>query len=136
MGRQPPFNTVVGAVNDAANRIDSVPIMDLHGLAPVDVVGSAGLLVHRRVFEAMPPPWFEAGSLLRHGLGEDWWFCLKAKKLGFQTWVDTALPMGHTTTVTLWPHQRADGTGGVQIDLDNQYKLVVDHTRDAQLVAA
>lgn len=63
------------------------------GLMSVDGVGAGCLMVHRRVYEAMEPPWFKF-----EGSGEDLYFCRKAKALGFKIALDTSLHLGHIGT--------------------------------------
>ena len=132
LGRQAPFPTVMGMVDEAAKTVRPVFIHDCvdKGLLPVDVVGSAGLLVRKRVFETLVDPWFEAGCLTRTGLGEDWYFCWKARRAGFQTWVDTTVPLGHITQMTVWPHL-ANGTSGARIELgEPRHSIVVQHVME------
>ncbi len=63
--------------------------------AELVVVPSTGMgctLIRRAVLEAMPAPWFEH---TKPGWGEDWVFCEKAKALGYDIHVDTAVLPGH-----------------------------------------
>jgi hypothetical protein len=53
------------------------------------------MLVRRRVIEAMSYPYFEHTI---PGTGEDSMFCRKARKLGFKTYLDPDLCVGHMTT--------------------------------------
>jgi len=65
-------------------------------LIPVDMVGTGFVLIKREVFEKVPPPWFQCYD--KGNAQEDIYFCLKAKKCGFQPFVDTGLNMGHIAT--------------------------------------
>jgi GT2 family glycosyltransferase len=62
------------------------------GLRKVDWVGTGCMLIRRKVLEAMQPPYME---FLAPGLGEDVFFCRKARQLGFGVYVDTAHCVGH-----------------------------------------
>lgn len=70
-------------------------------LLDVDLVGAGCLLIHRRVLERMPPPWFvwELGRsdlpADRQHLSEDFSFCRRAKEHGFQICVDTSIRCEH-----------------------------------------
>jgi hypothetical protein len=69
-------------------------------LFPADYVGAGCLLIHRTVLEKMPSPWFEWWSDRKdlpkgEQLSEDFAFCHKAKKLGFQAYVDTRVECLH-----------------------------------------
>jgi hypothetical protein len=62
----------------------------------VTAVGSAGLLVKREVYEKVPYPWFETYYNEEKRLTSvDIDFCNKARKAGFDIYVDPALEMGH-----------------------------------------
>lgn len=71
------------------------------GLCEVDATGCHCLLVHRSVFEAIksdhPYRWFREDEWSPGGpvVGEDIWFCLKARELGYPIYVDTRLEAGH-----------------------------------------
>lgn len=62
-------------------------------LIEVDRTGSHCLLVHRCVYEAIEPPWFER---VRHtGEGSDFDFHAKAQAAGYKTYVDRSVIAGH-----------------------------------------
>lgn len=56
-----------------------------------DAVGFGAVLIKRRVLEAMPPNMFLSSS----PIGEDIEFCDKARKLGFEVWMDSRVKLGH-----------------------------------------
>lgn len=66
------------------------------GLLECDGVPCGCLLVHRRVFEAIPEPWFECAPGKR--FGEDFDFCRKVQKAGFKIYVDPSVVCGHIET--------------------------------------
>lgn len=93
--RTKPFRTVACYQDD---------ILDLRGCPPeglveVEATGSAGMLIRRRVIEAVEPPWFELGN----GVSEDIAFCRKARAAGATIYVDLAVRMGHIATATITP---------------------------------
>jgi hypothetical protein len=69
-------------------------------LVDADMVGAGALLVHRRVFERVPRPWFE-WLLDRPEVpegqkcSEDFAFCRKAKQHGFAVKVDVSVACRH-----------------------------------------
>jgi len=70
---------------------------------PDVVVGGAGLLIERQVFEKLEPPWFQF-LYDKRGLlncGEDFFFCDRAHKAGFQIWADCDIPQIHWTTLPI-----------------------------------
>lgn len=72
-------------------------------LLEVDLVGAGCLLIHRRVLEAMPRPWFEweigksepAIPRGRGAMSEDFTFCMNAKRAGFKIHLDTSIRCEH-----------------------------------------
>ena len=69
-----------------------------HGLMEVELVGSACLLIHRRVLEALDPPYFRMvldDDCLLIKNSEDFSFCRKASAAGFSLWLDTDQPCNH-----------------------------------------
>jgi hypothetical protein len=103
--RKPPYNPYGYRFADGDYHTIPWAKFPKSGLFEVDAVGTGGMLVHRRVFDAMPDPWFEEGKLGPEHLGEDLWFCKKAKELGFKIYVDCDNPMGHLSTHAVWPMQ-------------------------------
>ncbi len=56
--------------------------------------GTGCLLIKREAFEKIPKPWFGLGTE-DNWLGEDVFFCKKAKENGIETWMDAGLAVGH-----------------------------------------
>lgn len=74
------------------------PLMGLQG--PDVVVGGAGMLIRREVFERLGPPWFqceydEQGMLVRT---EDFELCDRAWVAGIEIWADCDLYQKHIVT--------------------------------------
>ena len=55
-------------------------------------------MISSEVLRAMPAPWFEWGRFRAASAGEDTWFCLKARRLGFRVELDPQTSMGHLNT--------------------------------------
>jgi hypothetical protein len=69
----------------------------------VDSVGSAAMMIQRRVFEKMEPPYFRflykpSREIL---LTEDHYFCWKAQEFGFEVWAAPNMFGSHYKTVDL-----------------------------------
>lgn len=68
----------------------------------IDLVGAGCLLIHRRVLERVPPPWFDweigkepAAPRGRGAMSEDFVFCMNAKRAGFKVMLDTSIRCEH-----------------------------------------
>lgn len=114
MERRPPFGTVA--------RIDGKPLAleGEPGLIEVDSTGTAGMLIHRRVFEAIEPPWFWHGEDLRNGsyIADDIFFCARAKEAGFAIHVDTSTAISHLAVLEVAPH--FDGTWTTKLSVGDR----------------
>jgi SAM-dependent methyltransferase len=62
-------------------------------LIECDGIGGGCLLVHKRVFEAIEPPYFKCSP--NSNLGEDFYFCRKVQEAGFKIFVDPGIICGH-----------------------------------------
>lgn len=71
-------------------------------LVKADAVGAGCLLIHRDVFDKIPgkPPfrWFQHEFEGTQMFGEDFTFCRRARSVGFQLYIDTAVKAGHIKT--------------------------------------
>jgi hypothetical protein len=68
------------------------------GIGKVDAIGCGVMLIKTSCLKDIPQPYFYFEQLLKGKLlGEDIYFCIKAKDAGVQTWVDHDLSMeiGH-----------------------------------------
>jgi hypothetical protein len=117
---------------DAVRRLDVAEYPD-GGLVEVAASGAAGLLVKRRVFEAIEAPWFEAGTANTNRVGEDVNFCRKARAAGFEIFCDLDAVIGHLSTTAVWPVRESDGwtfafsmMGGFKITLPPGFQAYAD----------
>ena len=67
------------------------------GLLQVDACGAGFLFVRRGVFEKLKRPWF----VFLDRMGEDFYFCRKARAAGYQVWADVGLKAGHMGVVEI-----------------------------------
>lgn len=116
--RNPPYKPVLfaGWADPAAGGVSSFlrRRVDLNdhpdgGLIPVHSAGTAGMVVRREVFEALDDPWFEQGRISSTEIGEDVYFCDKARAAGFALHGDLDAPLGHLTVATVWPVKQPEG---------------------------
>jgi hypothetical protein len=92
------------------------------GLIEVDGAGSAGMVVRKRVVDAMEPPWFRLG--VGHW-GEDLDFCRRAQDLGFKIHADLDMSLGHIVNACLWPVRNPAGEWATEYDFGNQGGFVL-----------
>lgn len=125
LSRKPPFRAYAYRVNPDTGRYDGVPYTTLPstGIHAYDAVGSGALLVRRRVFEALQYPWFEEGKTSPDALGEDLYFCSKAREAGFSIWLDVDTRIGHMTPIEVWPAQAEDGRWCVDLEVHQGVRI-------------
>lgn len=75
------------------------------GMHRVETVGAACLMVRREILEAMPYPWFDHPA---PGTGEDILFCLKARQLGHEIFVDSDFCVGHMQSRRIGTEEAAE----------------------------
>lgn len=77
------------ALDECPCVLDPAPV---DALVRADASGGAFLLVHREVFEALEKPWFVRDGAKK---GEDFYFFERARRAGFELWVDRSVICGH-----------------------------------------
>lgn len=92
-------------------------------LVECDAVGFGAVLIKRRVIEAMATPRFMGLA----GCGEDITFCYKAKKLGFEVWMDTRVKLGHLGAPTIITEDYSDAWN--KLNAEERQKIYGQYTR-------
>ena len=64
-------------------------------LIEVDATGTGCLLIKMEVFDELVQPYFFEGVVDGEWMGEDFYFCIKAKKAGKHIFVDTSVEVDH-----------------------------------------
>jgi GT2 family glycosyltransferase len=103
VNQQPPFPQIYHQIADAA--VGGFGIFQVQEkfepgeLVKADGTGAGCMLIHRDVFDAIPgkPPfrWYQHEMIGNEMFGEDFTFCRRAKAVGFQLYIDTAVHAGH-----------------------------------------
>ncbi len=126
--RNHPFRTVIhtSAEQGYRNLIDD-ELDGYTGLLDVTncTFGNAGMLVRRRVFEAIPDPWFENGKTKSDQGGCDLYFCEKIRAAGFKMYLDLDARMGHMTTVSITAYRDEEGRYRPEIQTPHGKRLVI-----------
>ena len=92
--KTPPYRPLLFDYNKTKNLYDNVFDYKKEEIRSVDAVGTGFIMIKRTVFEALEDPWFVYHNP-KTGLGEDFYFCKKAKEKGFEVFVDTSVKVGH-----------------------------------------
>lgn len=88
------------------------------GLISVKALGAGCLLVHRRVIEAMTPPYWTIGQIKPDALSDDIDFCRRVRQAGFDIWCDFDTWVGHKSQCSLWPERTEQGWGCTLVTSD------------------
>lgn len=105
--RSPPYHPVVYKCQDENGSHVTEMELPAHGLHEVWAAGTAGMLVRKRVLDAIPRPVFTTAN----GSGtisEDLMFCRKIRDAGFKIHVDVDAKMGHISNMVVWPEHLED----------------------------
>ena len=90
-------------------------------LTEVDAVGSGAVMIHRRVFEKLGPPWWKDknNEMGARSLGHDFLLCDRAKAAGFKIYVDPRVIASHITTINL------RGVYDLMLDMEKHFNEVL-----------
>jgi hypothetical protein len=90
-------------VSRASRRL-AVQLDDVVGpgtLIEIESASTAGMLVRRAVFEALPKPWFP------NDVDDELLFCDSAYQANFEPFLDTSARLGNRCTASMYPSHRA-----------------------------
>jgi len=100
--RKPPFHVLAyHADGDRGFKHIAWDALPSSGRITCDACTAGGILVRRRVFDAVGKPWFREGETRPELLGEDLDFCSRAKVAGFEIWVDCNQSLEHISTSSI-----------------------------------
>jgi len=85
----PTFSVLDGKKMVIPDQFPKDELFEVFGLA------TGFMLIKTKVFKKIKPPWFYFGNFHGKPMGEDTYFCWKAKKAGFEVWADPTIPLGH-----------------------------------------
>lgn len=108
-----PFGPVLYKGRNADGTWEPIPLTELPdgGLMEVYAAGTGGMVIRRRVLEALGDPVFGDRE------GEDLLFCERAREHGFRIHADLDVTIGHITPVALSASRR-NGAWGVEFDYE------------------
>lgn len=115
-----PFDPVVYESEDGEDEKTGLPFhrvarLPQSGLHEIYAAGSAGMLIRKRVLDALERPVFTTS----HGVqNEDLIFCRKVREAGFKIFCDVDQKMGHISIHTVYPMWTGDRWGSI-VDFGN-----------------
>lgn len=120
--RAPPFASNVVEHIDGKRRLKMItefPTSGLYKLKEGETCGDAGMLIRKRVLDAIPRPWYDN---LRSGSfsSEDLAFTRRVREAGFDAHVDCDVRIGHVTPMTVTPVV-ADGQWKIGVDAGDKH---------------
>lgn len=117
--RVPPFYTsVMDHSVPRPKALAEFPTTGLYELQERETCGDAGMLIRKRVLDALEQPWYDArrsGSFS----SEDQAFTRRVLEAGFGVHVDCDVRLGHITPMSITP-DTIDGEWAVRIDVDDK----------------
>lgn len=123
--RSVPFNTnVVDYGAKRAKTLDEFPTSGLYRLGDTETCGDAGMLIRKRVLDAIERPWYDSrrsGSFS----SEDQAFTHRVRQAGFDVHVDCDVRIGHITPMSVAP-VTVDGAWKVRIDAGDEIAGLLD----------
>jgi len=99
--RYPPFDPVF--LRGEIGRYQVIPEDEMFSgeLVEVDATGTGCLLFNMAIFDKIQRPWFQF-DFGEHGpIGEDIYFCSKARAAGLNIYVDTSIEVKHLATIAI-----------------------------------
>ncbi len=99
--RQQPYRLAAAEIEELPEdkeRIKSAA--DMYGVRKANAVGMGCTLIQRHVLETLRTPWFESPPD-KPGTLEDYVFCEKARKAGFNVYIDCDLEVGHVGVTSI-----------------------------------
>jgi hypothetical protein len=99
--RYPPFDIIM--LRGEMHKYLHVSEKEIYSgdLVEVDATGTGCMCFDMAVFRELEPPWFKSHESGEEPVGEDIYFCSKAREAGIKIYVDTSIEIDHITTFLL-----------------------------------
>lgn len=121
--RAPPFHSNVLGINaDGSKKFKTMadlPTSGIYRLKPGESCGDAGILIRRRVLDALERPWYDTRRSGAYA-SDDTAFTDKVRKAGFDIHVDCDVALGHITPMAITPVVN-DGKWTLKIDAGDKH---------------
>lgn len=85
----PTFSQVIGKKITFPTTFPRKDLFEVFG------IGTGFLMINTKVLKKIQPPWFFFGNYHGQAIGEDIYFCRKAKAKKFGVWCDPTIPIQH-----------------------------------------
>ena len=101
--RYPPFDPIFLRRDNGNGKYRRIPDEESFSgkLVEVDATGTGALFFNMEIFDKIEEPWFKVLNNPDGRVGEDIYFCAKAKEAGFQIFVDTSIEVDHLSTIAI-----------------------------------
>lgn len=144
--RYDPFEPVVFKKADPIKREFELyswqELAEMKGMIEVAASGAGGLLVRKRVLQALERPYFRVGASHCHGwalekdvIGEDTGFCWAAQQAGFKIYCDLDVAIAHIPDeVLLVPMRQANGAFNIMADIGNRRTWLLPEQKTKRLI--
>jgi len=93
--KTPPYDPVAKLLNKDGGYTVREGLGEDRFYSDLDMVGAAFMLIKTDVYRKMSKPYFAMPKFFDSVMGEDVYFCRKAKDLGYKICIDTSLDVGH-----------------------------------------
>ncbi len=107
--RVPPFDSLVYVEDPLEAECPPWVPDGRRGVMEIAACGMGGVLIHKRVFDALEKPYFRVGQVDPSHYHEDVEFCHRARLAGFRIAVDLDTPVGHVSPFAVWPARDPSG---------------------------
>lgn len=112
--RSAPFNPVIYSEQDANGQYKTELELPQKGVHKVHAAGSAGMLISKRVIDAVPSDPFNPQG--KH-LNEDLEFCRRVREAGFTIHCDVEALLAHIGTMVVWPQWMGEHGWNAALDI-------------------
>ena len=101
--RYPPFDPILVRKEKGSGKYYRVSDEEMFSgdLVEVDATGTGALLFNMEIFDSIEEPWFKVQTDASGHMGEDIYFCEKARIAGFRIFVDTSIEVDHLATIAI-----------------------------------
>lgn len=101
--RWPPFDPIFLRWDDKKGQYYRLTDEEMFSgkLVELDATGTGALLLNMEIFDRIEEPWFKVERDEKELVGEDFYFCKKARAAGVRIFADSSIAVDHITTIAI-----------------------------------